>query len=98
MKKVTKDVLKDASHRLMFAMTETEYDLLLVEFKILIQQMELIGKIEGLDSVAPMTFPFHVTTDALADDLIATPLTQKEALSNVTLHVEGQVKLPKVVG
>lgn len=98
MKKVTKDVLKDASLRLMFAMTDEQYDLLLEEFKILIQQMELIGKIDGLDHVTPMTFPFEVTAEALADDIQTPPLTQIEALSNVKLHVEGQVKLPKVVG
>jgi aspartyl/glutamyl-tRNA(Asn/Gln) amidotransferase C subunit len=98
MKKVTKDVLKDASLRLMFAMTDEQYDLLLEEFKVLIQQMELIGKIDGLDDVTPMTFPFEVTTEALADDIQTLPLTQEEALSNVKLHVEGQVKLPKVVG
>jgi aspartyl/glutamyl-tRNA(Asn/Gln) amidotransferase C subunit len=98
MKKVTKDVLKDASLRLMFAMTDEQYDLLLEEFKVLIQQMELIGKIDGLDDVTPMTFPFDVTTEALADDIQTPPLTQEEALSNVKLHVEGQVKLPKVVG
>jgi aspartyl/glutamyl-tRNA(Asn/Gln) amidotransferase C subunit len=98
MKKVTKDVLKDASLRLMFAMTEEQYDLLFDEFKILIQQMELIGKIDGLDHVTPMTFPFNVTTEQLAEDIPKLPLSQERALSNVKLHVEGQVKLPKVVG
>jgi aspartyl/glutamyl-tRNA(Asn/Gln) amidotransferase C subunit len=98
MKKVTKDVLKDASQRLMFSMTETQYDVLLDEFNILIQQMELIGKIEGVDNITPMTFPFAVTSDNLADDVVTPPLTQTEALANVKQHVEGQVKLPKVVG
>jgi aspartyl/glutamyl-tRNA(Asn/Gln) amidotransferase C subunit len=98
MKKVTLEVLKEASQRLMFSMTEEQYQVLLSEFSILIQQMELLSQIKNLEEVTPMTFPFTVTTSVLADDDIAKTLTQKEALKNVSQYISGQVKLPKVVG
>lgn len=97
MKKVTKEVLVDSATRLLFKMTDEQYAILLNEFSILIQQMELIGKIPDLDAVAPMTFPFEVISSALRDDVPSKPLTQTEALQNAGSKVAGQIKLPKVV-
>ena len=45
MKEVNKDVLKDASLRLMFTMEDEEYDLLLDEFHIIQTQLGLMSKI-----------------------------------------------------
>lgn len=98
MKKVTRDVLKDASLRLMFTMTEEQYDVLLDEFSILIKQMELIGAIPGVDDVEPMTFPFDVTTNVLRDDTPTTPLSQDDVIKNAGSVADGEIKLPKVVG
>ncbi len=98
MKKVTRDVLKDASLRLMFTMTEEQYDVLLDEFSILIQQMELIGAIPGIDDVEPMTFPFDVTVTALRADVPTTPLAQEDVVKNAGSVLNGEIKLPKVVG
>ena len=98
MKKVTRDVLKDASLRLMFTMTEEQYDVLLDEFSILIQQMELIGAIPGIDDVEPMTFPFDVTVSALREDVPTNPLSQEDVVKNAGSVLNGEIKLPKVVG
>ena len=98
MKKVTRDVLKDASLRLMFTMTEEQYDVLLDEFSILIQQMELIGAIPGIDDVEPMTFPFDVTVSALREDVPTTHLSQEDVVKNAGSVLNGEIKLPKVVG
>jgi aspartyl/glutamyl-tRNA(Asn/Gln) amidotransferase C subunit len=98
MKKVTKDVLFDASTRLLFTMTDEQYTVLLDEFSILIQQMELIGQIPGVDDVTPMTFPFAALSHGLQPDEPVTPLTQEEVTRNAAHVVDGQIKLPKVVG
>lgn len=97
MKKVTKAILQDAATRLMFTMSDEQLDVLLNEFDILIQQMELIGHLEGVDALSPMTFPFEVSVDGMREDVPTTPLSQTEALSNAPAKVAGQVKLPKVV-
>ena len=98
MKEITLDVLKDASHRLLFDMSEKEYATLLAEFGILNKQMETIGKIEVLENYEPMTFPFECETTELREDEPVTPLTREEALSNTGSRYENQIKLPKVVG
>lgn len=98
MKAINKEVLKDAAKRLLFEMSEQEYDTLLKEFDVVIKQMELIGKIEGVDDYAPMTFPFDCTTTYLREDIPSRPLSKDEALRNAKNKLGGQIKLPKVVG
>ena len=98
MKEITMDVLKDAADRLMLDMSEEEYQTLYQEFGILTKQMETIGKIEGLEDFEPMTFPFDVTTSVLREDDPIKPLSREDALRNAGSTLDGQIKLPKVVG
>lgn len=97
MKTITIDVLKDAAHRLLFDMSEEQYKTLYDEFKILTVQMEMIGKIEGLENEEPMTFPFDCTTDFLREDEVTEVLPREEVLMNAGSVSDDQIKLPKVV-
>ncbi len=98
MKKVDKDVLIDAANRLLFSMSDKEYDLLLEEFKILLAQMEMMEKVEGLSQIEPMTFPFECATAYLREDTPEEPLSRDEVLANAGSVKDGEIKLPKVVG
>lgn len=98
MKKIDKDVLKDAANRLLFDMKDEEYDTLLNEFGSIQHQLSLIGNIKGVDEVSPMTFPFDVSVTFLRDDEPIEPLSRDEALKNAHDVKDGQIKLPKVVG
>ena len=60
--------------------------------------MKLISEIPGLDELKPMTFPFEVTTSYLRQDVATEPLPRDEALKNASDVVDGQIRLPKVVG
>ena len=97
MKKISKEMLKECANRLYFDMKDEEFEVLRQEFDTTISQMELIGKIKGIDEVEPMTFPFEVTTPYLRDDIAGTPLDIKDALKNANSVKDGQIKLPKVV-
>ena len=97
MKPVNKETLKEAANKLMFDMTDQEYETLLEEFDILMQQIDLMGEIPGLDNIEPMVFPFDVTNDYLREDTPSKPLNQEEVLKNVSDVVDGQIVLPKVV-
>ena len=97
MNNVNKETLKTAANKLMFDMSEEQYDNLLNEFDVIISQMNLIGDIEGVDEVEPMTFPFDVTTTYLREDVSSKPLSREEALRNAKDVVDGQIRLPRVV-
>lgn len=96
--KITKETLKEAAEKLMFTMSESEYQTLLEEFESIIKQMEFISQIDGVDDAVPMTFPFEVTTDFLRDDEPEPPLHRDLVLKNAKDVVDGQIRLPKVVG
>jgi aspartyl/glutamyl-tRNA(Asn/Gln) amidotransferase C subunit len=98
MKKITKETLKIAANKLMFDMSEEEYDVLLEEFETIQAQMSVIATIPGIDDVEPMTFPFEATTSYLREDVPSEPLNRDEALKNAKDVVDGQIRLPKVVG
>lgn len=98
MKEVNLEVLHDVANRLMFEMSDEEYQTLLQEFDTIIAQMKLIGEIPGLDQVEPMVFPFTVITDTLREDEPMQPLTVDEVLANAQDTADNQIRLPKVVG
>ena len=98
MKKITKEVLQEAATKLMFTLSDEELDTLQKEFDIIVKQMSLIGEIEGVDDVEPMTFPFECTVDYLREDVASEPVARDEILKNAKDVVDGQIRLPKVVG
>jgi len=98
MKEVTLEVLKDASSRLMFDMSEDEYATLLNEFGVIIEQMKKIGEIKDLDNEESMFFPFDCSVTELREDIPDEALERDLALKNAGSKLDGQIKLPKVVG
>ena len=97
MKTINKEVLVDAANRLLFSMSDEQYDTLMKEFGVLTKLMGAIGEIEGLENYEPMTFPFECTTDFLREDEALEPLPREVALKNAGNVQDNQVKLPKVV-
>ena len=94
---VTKEMLKDYAGKLMFDMKDEEYETLEKEFEVFIKQMDLIGKVKGIENVEPMTFPF-VTYDAVfREDIVENELDTKDVLKNAKEVTSAQVKVPKVV-
>lgn len=98
MKTINKKILKEAANKLMFDMSDEQYETLVNEFDVILNQMSLLDEIDGIESVTPMTFPFEVKTDFLREDVASEPLSRDEALKNATDVVDGQIRLPKVVG
>ena len=97
MKDYNISVLKDAAKRLLFDMSESEYETLLKEFDIVTKQMNIIGSNHEIDKYEPTSFPFECTTSYLREDVPAEPLSREEALRNSKRKIGGQIKLPKVV-
>lgn len=91
-------LLKECANNLMFDMSEEQYEVLLGEFDVLTQQMSVLGEIDGLENVKPMTFPYEIVTTYLREDIPEESLCKDDVLRNAKEVVEGQIKLPKVVG
>lgn len=94
---VTKEKLKNYAAKLMFDMKDEEYETLLKEFDIILKQMDLIGEINDISSVDPMTFPFVTYEANLREDESKESLSVDEVLQNAKQTLNDQVKVPKVV-
>lgn len=95
---VTKEKLKDYAGKLMFDMDEEGYNRTLKEFEIIEKHMSFISKIDGIENVEPMTFPYVIYHTTLRDDIAQNSLTNEEALFNSKDIKADQIKVPKVVG
>ena len=98
---VTKEKLKDYAAKLMFDMDDDGYTRTQEEFETVEKHMELIGKIEDIEKVEPMTFPYIINqsfSTSLREDEAKNCLTNEEVLANAKDSKANQVKVPKVVG
>ena len=96
-KKITREDLKKYASKLMFDMEDSEYETLEKEFDIILKQMDLIGEIENIKDVKPMTFPFVTYEAELREDVVEESLSVNEVLANAKHTLNDQVKVPKVV-
>ena len=94
---LTKDKLKNYANKLMFDMNDEEYETLLNEFDVILKQMDLIGEIENISDVDPMTFPYELDDVKLRDDSVSRNIEIEDALRNSGSVKGREVKVPKVV-
>ncbi len=94
---ITKEKLKEYAGKLMFDMKEEEYDTLVQEFDVILKQMDLIGEIEGIEQVEPMTFPYEIEHAHFRKDEIKDTLETEDALKNASEVERNQVRVPRVV-
>lgn len=96
---ITRDVLDKLAKKLMFKMNEEEYQTLESEFDIILKQMEYIDKIDGIENVNPMTFPFDLELDDndLREDICNNEIDFNDLVINVKNYDDNRVKVPKVV-
>lgn len=94
---IKKEKLEKYAEKLMFRMSDAEYDTLQKEFDIILRQMELIENIDGISEVEPQMFPFVSYEAELRDDIEKEALSVDEVLANTKHQVRDQVKVPKVV-
>ena len=95
---VTKEKLKDYANKLMFDMDDEGYERTLKEFETIEKHMALIGEIDGIENVEPMTFPYVIYHSSLREDEACDCLTNEEVLKNSKDVKANQIKVPKVVG
>ena len=94
---ITKEVLKKYANLLMFDMSDEEYQTLEEEFEVILNQMNLISKINGVENVEPMHFPIENYNVLFRNDDEISNLDVTDVLRNAKYQESNQVKVPKVV-
>ena len=99
MQKFTKEMVNDYANKLLIGLTEEENKMVLDEFAIIDENIDLINKIPGIEKIEPMT---HALDDFIyelrEDDDIDNSLDIEQALSNCDDKLDREVSVPKVVG
>lgn len=98
MQKITKENIQDYALKLMFKMKDEEFDSFEKEFVTILKHMDLIGKIDGIEKVEPMIFPFINKDAKLRKDVATSTLTTEDAVKNAHETIYDEIKVPKVVG
>ena len=92
-----KKTLEMLAQKLMFTMDDNEYATLSDEFEIILKQMDLIGKIDGIKDVEPLIYPFPLDNVKMREDVVMDELPIEDILLNSGDTLYNQVKVPKVV-
>ena len=98
MSSITIEKLKELASRIKLDMSEEQYKTLQGEFDTILKQMDLLGEIENVDNVEPMTFPFEVTTFGMRPDEVVDQLPVDDVLKNAKQVQNNMIKIKKVVG
>lgn len=96
MEQYSAEYFKKLAHDIMFDLSDEEACELQEEFKELLEQIEVLDKIDT-ENVEEMIYPFEAETVFLREDKVENVISQEAALNNVKSAKAGHVHVPKVV-
>ena len=94
----TKELVDDLADKLLIGLTEEENKLILNEFNIIDETMELITKIPNISEVNPMTHALDDQTYTPREDEKEESIKIEDILANCDSYEGREIKVPKVVG
>ena len=96
--KFTKEMVDDYADKLLIGLTPEENKMVLDEFDIIDEQINIINDIPGIEQVEPMTHALDDFEFELRDDVVEDSVDIKELLQNCKDSTAREVQVPKVVG
>lgn len=98
MSKFTKEMVDDYADKLLIGLTEEENQMVLDEFEIIDQNIDLINEIKNISNVEPMTHCLDDFTCDFREDVVETSVPIEELLQNCDECTECEIEVPQVVG
>lgn len=97
MNKFTKEMVDDYADKLLIGLTEEENQMVLDEFEIIDENIDLINEIENIKEVEPMTHTLDDFVYELREDVVEESVDIDDLLANCDDATYSEVKVPKVV-
>ncbi len=97
-KKFTKEMVDDYADKLLIGLTEEENKMVLDEFEIIDETINMINEIDQIENVEPMTHTLDDFEYELREDVAEESCNIDDILSNCDLHNAREIEVPKVVG
>ena len=98
MSKFTKEMVDDYADKLLIGLTDEENKMVLDEFDIIDEQINIINEIPGIEKVEPMTHTLDDFEFELREDVVEESVPIEELLQNCKDFTGREVQVPKVVG
>ena len=97
MKKFTHEMVDDYADKLLIGLTEEENKMVLDEFEIIDETIDIINEIPNISKVEPMTHCLDDFEYELSEDVKEDSVPIEELLQNCDLYTDREVEVPKVV-
>jgi len=97
MAKFTKEMVLDYADKLLIGLTEEEMNMVLDEFEVIDNNINIINNIPNINEVEPMSFCLDDFEGVLRDDVIEESVPVCELLQNCNDTSGNEIKVPKVV-
>lgn len=98
MNKFTKEMVDDYADKLLIGLTPEENKMVLDEFEIIDQNIDLINKIPGISEVEPMTHCLDDFIYELREDIPKESVDIEDLLANSDETDGSEITVPKIVG
>ena len=99
MQKFTKEMVDDYADKLLIGLTDEENKMVLDEFEIIDENIDIINKIPFIEKVEPMTHCLDDFEYELREDVPEESIPIEDLLSNCDdATVDGEVEVPRMVG
>ena len=96
--KFTKEMVETFADKLLIGLTPEENKMVLDEFDIIDEQINIINDIPGIEKVEPMTHALDDFEYELREDVAEESIPIEELLQNCKEYTGREVEVPKVVG
>ncbi len=93
----TKEMVDDYADKLLIGLTEEENKMVLDEFSIIDENIDIINNIPNISSVVPMSFCLDDFECDFRDDVVEESVPIEDLLSNCDEYNDREVEVPKVV-
>ena len=91
-------MVDDYADKLLIGLTPEENKMVLDEFDIIDEQINIINDIPGIEKVEPMTHALDDFEFELREDVVEESIPIEELLQNCKDSTAREVQVPKVVG
>lgn len=98
MKKFTKELVNEYADKLLIGLTDEENELVLKEFDIIEESMELIANIKDIEQVEVMTHALDNFTYTLKEDIKEESLDIEDILKNCKKYEDREIVVPRIIG
>lgn len=97
MKKFTSEMVDDYADKLLIGLTKEENQMVLEEFEIIDNTIDLINDIPNISSVEPMTHCLDRYITELREDVEEDSISIEALLQNCDCYTDREIEVPKVV-